>query len=252
MSITASATSAPGHDLVGPARRDTGQVGELVGRHRRSASGSTRAGRRAAARGRRAGRRSDGAAPQMRASERKVLEVAAAMSGGPPRRRWPASWAMSARIFLRSARTVLLARHAVAEVLARQPGRAERERPGDVGLLVGAAGDLERAAADVEDREPAGGPAEPATYGEEGQPRLVLTRQDGDARRRSRSATWSRTASQLPASRTAEVAKPSMSSRPCPRRRRRASATNVVSASMPDLGDLTVASRCSASRNGSL
>ena len=60
----------------------------------------------------------------------------------------------------------------------RQPGRAQRQRPRDVGRLVGAAGDLQRAATDVEDRQPAGRPAEPAAYGEEGQPRLVLAGQD--------------------------------------------------------------------------
>ena len=64
----------------------------------------------------------------------------------------------------------------VGEVLTRQPSSAERQRPRDLGLLVGAAGHLQRAAADVEDPQPTGRPAEPPAYGEEGQPRLVLTR----------------------------------------------------------------------------
>ena len=70
------------------------------------------------------------------------------------------------------------------EVLAGQPAGAERQRPGDVRRLVAAAGDLERAAADVEDGQPARGPAEPAAYGEERQPRLVLTGQHLDLARR--------------------------------------------------------------------
>ena len=74
----------------------------------------------------------------------------------------------------------LLAERPVGEVLAGQPAGAERQRPGHVRRLVVAAGDLERAAADVEDGEAARGPAEPAAYGEEGQPRLVLTRQHLD------------------------------------------------------------------------
>ena len=50
----------------------------------------------------------------------------------------------------------------------------ERQRQRDVGVLVDAAGQLQRAAADVEDQQPAGAPAEPPADGEEGQPGLVL------------------------------------------------------------------------------
>ena len=74
------------------------------------------------------------------------------------------------------------------------------------GRLVGAAGDLQRAAADVEDRQPAGRPAEPAAYGEEGQPRLVLTGQHLDRRRRCARRRGRAPSSELTASRTAEVA----------------------------------------------
>ncbi len=100
-------------------------------------------------------------------------------AGVPARSRLPASWAISARIFLRS--PLQLGVVGVAgEVGARQPGRAERKRPGDVRALVGAGGDLQRAAADVEDGEPPGRPAEPAADGQERQPGLVLTRQHPD------------------------------------------------------------------------
>jgi hypothetical protein len=51
---------------------------------------------------------------------------------------------------------------------------------GHVRRLVPAAGDLQRAAADVEDCEPPGRPAEPAAYGEEGEPGLVLAGEDVD------------------------------------------------------------------------
>ena len=188
MSMHASATSAPGHDLVGAARRDAGQVGELVGRHRDQLGDplDSVAGRSDARHERPV---ADGAAPQIRASERNVFEVAAAWSGAPARSRRPASRAMSARICLRSCADASSSGRVAGEVLAGQPGRAERQRPGDVGRLVGAAGDLQRAAADVEDRQPAGRPAEPAAYGEEGQPRLVLARQHRDRRPRSRSST---------------------------------------------------------------
>ena len=74
----------------------------------------------------------------------------------------------------------LVAGRPVGEVLAGQPTGAERQRPGHVGRLVVAAGDLQRAAADVEDGEPARGPPEPAAYGEEGQPGLVLAGQHLD------------------------------------------------------------------------
>ena len=74
------------------------------------------------------------------------------------------------------------------------------------GASSAAAGDLQRAAADVEDRQPPGRPAEPAAYGEEGQPRLVLTGQHLDVDPGARRRTSASTSSELTASRTAEVA----------------------------------------------
>ena len=209
------------HDLVGPrlARRpgstasSSPVIATSLGIHSPGPSAAACAGP-----GR---RRPTGAAPQIRASERNVLDVAAARSGAPARSSWPASRAISARILRRSCLQVVLVGTARREVLPRQPGRAQRQRPGDVGRLVGAAGDLERAAADVEDRQPAGRPAEPAAYGEERQPRLVLT---GRARRCAtpvRSWTWSSTSSAVAgvAHRRGREAERSPRS-PCPRRRR--------------------------------
>ena len=82
MSITASATSAPGTIWWARLGETPGSVGELVGGHRDQLAGSTRAGRRAAACAATSGPSPDGAAPQIRASERNVFEVAAARSGG--------------------------------------------------------------------------------------------------------------------------------------------------------------------------
>ena len=71
-----------------------------------------------------------------------------------------------------------------------------------------------------------------------------------------RSWTWSRTASALTESRTAEVAKARISSQPFSSATSSAWAVNAVSASMP--ASLTAPSsgpsgtRCSASRSGSL
>ena len=93
----------------------------------------------------------------------------------PGRSRWPASRAISARICLRSSRIVVLVGRPPPNHTRAIRAAPERQRPGHVGGLVGAAGDLQRAAADVEDRQPAGRPAEPAAYGQEGQARLVLT-----------------------------------------------------------------------------
>ena len=173
MSMQPSATRAPGTiwwarlgETPGSSASSSGAIATSLGIHSRSSSSGSVRGTRVPS--------AEGAAPQMRASERNVFEVAAARSGGPPRSRWPASWAISARISRRSACTVSSSAVPSREVRAGQPGGAQRQRPGHVGGLVRAAGDLERAAADVEDREPTGRPAEPAAYGEEGQPGLVL------------------------------------------------------------------------------
>ena len=71
------------------------------------------------------------------------------------------------------------------QVPAGHPPGAQRQGERDVGVLVDAAGQFQRAAADVEDQQPAGAPAEPAAHGEEGQSRLVLPGEDlqFDARR---------------------------------------------------------------------
>ena len=58
-------------------------------------------------------------------------------------------------------------------VRVMRPG-PERQRERDVGVLVDAAGQLERAAADVEDQQLPRAPAEPPADGEEGQPGLLL------------------------------------------------------------------------------
>ena len=62
----------------------------------------------------------------------------------------------------------------------------ERQGDGGVRLLVHAGGELERAAADVDDEQGAARPPEPAPGGEEGQSRLVLAGQhlEGHAGRR--------------------------------------------------------------------
>src|SRR4029079_16113495 len=54
--------------------------------------------------------------------------------------------------------------YTVTKVLARQSSSAERDRPRDVGLLVGTARDLQRSATDVEHRQSPGRPPEPPAY----------------------------------------------------------------------------------------
>ena len=120
---------------------------------------------------------SDGAAPQIRASERNVLLVATARCGLPAR-----STVAGDRGHLdpdppAQRPDLVLVRRVGGQPLPGQPAGAERDRHGDGRLLVGPGRDLQRAAADVEHRQPTRGPAEPAAYGEEGQPRLVLTGQ---------------------------------------------------------------------------
>ncbi len=66
------------------------------------------------------------------------------------------------------------------------------------------------------------------------------------------SRTWSSTSSELLASRTADVAKPAISSQPLSSATSTDDATNVVSASTPSSVTAPEASRCSASRSGSL
>ena len=67
-----------------------------------------------------------------------------------------------------------------------------------------------------------------------------------------RSRTWSSKASELTASRTAEVAKDSISSQPLSSATTSASAVKSISASIPDLRTAPCSSRCSARRSGRL
>ena len=113
-----------------------------------------------------------------RASVRKVLLVAATRSGSPAARSFFAAGAeqvVGVRLELVQRGEVgTTAVAGLGEEPAGHPAGAQRQRQGDVGVLVDAAGQLQRAAADVEHQQPAGAPAEPAADGEEGQPGLVL------------------------------------------------------------------------------
>ena len=68
-------------------------------------------------------------------------------------------------------------RRITGQPVAGQPAGSERQAGRDVGILVLAARDLERAAADVEGEQTAGAPAEPAADGQERQPGLVVAGQ---------------------------------------------------------------------------
>ena len=103
-------------------------------------------------------------------------------------------------------------RHAVdPQPFPGEPPGAQRQRQRDVGLLVDAGRDLQRSAADVEDQQPAGGPAEPAPHGEERHDRLGFAGEDleVDAGLVADPAQHRR---RVRASRTAEVANASRSS----------------------------------------
>ncbi len=115
----------------------------------------------------------DGAAPLSRASERNVFEVATTRSGSPCLATFLATDASSSASHSRVGGHLLAARRVAAEPLPGQPPGAERHRPREVGLLVDAHRDLQRAAADVEHEQLAGRPAVPAAGGEEGEPGLV-------------------------------------------------------------------------------
>ena len=122
----------------------------------------------------------DGAAPVMRASCRNVLDVATALSGAPYLSTVPTSRAIVGTDVLAQLAYLFRRQRVGAEPVAGEPPGAERHRHGGVGLLVGAGGDLQRAAADVQDEQPPRRPAEPAPGGEEGEPRLVLAGQHRD------------------------------------------------------------------------
>ena len=152
----------------------------------------------------------DGAAPQIRASDRNVFEVAAARSGGPARSRWPASRAISARICLRSARTVVLV-GAPAREVARGPAgprRAAATRPRRAPRRRRRRSPASRRRCR---RPPAGRPTSRTSGVRRG--RSAGPRPHRRAPRSStpvRSCTCSSTSSELTASRTAEVAKASI------------------------------------------
>ena len=203
-----------GDDLVRPARRDAGQVGDLLGRHLQQLRDPARAASRRRAPGAPAARRPTGAAPQIRASERNVFEVATAWSGAGRSDR--AGVAGDVRPGSSgAARAPRPASSAVGEVVAGQPAGAERQRLRDV-----------RAPRRSRPRSPASRrrcrrrPAVPRTSRTTGarrgtsagpRPRPgstsmstpVSSRTCVEHRRRSSSA-----------SRTAEVAKPAISSQP--------------------------------------
>ena len=169
----------------------------------------------------------------MRASERNVLDVAAAMSGGPPRSRCPASWAMSARIFLRSARISFS-----PGIPSRKWSRASRAAP--IGIDQATSGSSSAPPAISSEPPPmsktASRPADQPNHRRTARKVSRASSSPGRTAMRTpvSSATWSRTASQLSASRTAEVANPSMSCAPLSSATTTASATNLVSALMPD------------------
>ena len=174
MSIAASATIAPGEQLVGPATPRP-----PAARRARRRSCATAAARRRRAAARSSTRAAYG--PSLLGAAPRCAPASASSSRSP--RRGPAlpTWrAAAARA--RSPRGSACAPRARPRVaggspgseVAGQPAGAQRQRHRDVRLLVHAGGDLERAAADVDDQQRAGRPAEPAAGGEEGQPRLVL------------------------------------------------------------------------------
>ena len=72
-------------------------------------------------------------------------------------------------------------RHAAGQIVTRDDAGADARARRDRGLLLGADRDLERAAADVDDEQPAGVPSVPAARGEEREPRLVVAGEHGDA-----------------------------------------------------------------------
>ena len=118
------------------------------------------------------------AAPAIRASCLKVFDVATTWSGAPKRAELAhRTGDLGAYVAAQGPDVVGVGR--VAGQPARgQPAGAQRQRHGRVGFLVDAVGDLQRAAADVQDEQPAGRPAEPAPGGEEGEPGLVGAGED--------------------------------------------------------------------------
>ena len=174
------------------------------------------------------------AGPRPTAPRRRSGPASGTSSRSPPRGRAPAAQHRARRRgrcrpgSACAARVRRPGRAPCREVLTGQPAGAERQRLGDVGRLVGARRDLQRAAADVEDRQPARGPAEPPAYGQEGQPGLVLAGQHLDVDpgllahvRRAPRRSWSRRAPPRWRSRASPRS-------PCPRRPSSATPTKSV------------------------
>ena len=250
MSITAAATSAPATtwwarlpETPGSSAISSRSISSSLGIHSaRSAAGRIR---------RTSGPSLEAAAPQMRASERNVFEVATAWSGAPPRRSVPASWAMSVRICLRSLCSALSLGGP-----SRKCSLLERPAPSGSDQATSGASSSPPATS----REPP--PMSKTASRPEDQPNQRRT-----ARKVSRASsspgstlistpvrlcTWASTSSQLPASRTAEVAKEKISSQPLSSASSRACPTNSVSAATPSSLTVPSFSRCSARRSGSL
>ena len=133
MSMQASATSAPGTIWWVRDGETPGSTASFVGGHRDQLGDPLRQVRQRQRARRPAAPSPAGAAPQIRASDRKVLDVAAALSGRPARSSWPASRAISARILRRSVLEVVLVGLALREVLAApagpRPAAPTRRRP---------------------------------------------------------------------------------------------------------------------------
>ena len=118
------------------------------------------------------------AAPAMRASCLKVLDVATTWSGAPKRLNSPDRTGDLGADMAAQGPDVLGVRRVAGQPARGEAARAERQRDGRVGLLVDAVRDLQGAAADVEDEQLAGRPAEPAAGGEEGEPGLLGAGED--------------------------------------------------------------------------
>ena len=118
----------------------------------------------------------EGGAPQTRASDRNVFDVATAWSSRAAAQDGPRATGDLRPDVLPQVAVLGVQRDLAPQPLPGQPAGAQLEGQHHVGHLVGAGGDLERAAADVEDGQPARRPAEPAPYGEERQLRLLAHR----------------------------------------------------------------------------
>ena len=217
------------------------EADQLVAARRRCSSRGTRRPAPSTARRRRAGR---------------ACGRSCCVADHPVRRAGASSFRAAAARAARRRACELLERGQVGGA-RRRPGRsrvmpagAERQRQRDVGVLVDAGRQLQRAAADVEDEQPAGAPAEPPADGEEGQPRLVLAGEHLQVHAGLLPDPARAPRRPLRASRMAEVAKASSSSQRCslglPAR---ASAPPRAAPSPPPSTAGRRAATCSASRS---